>query len=126
MNKLLPFITLLTGFSFFGCSTINTYSTDQRLITDGWLASHAQINNIRSSRVSNNLLNIQADVRNLKSSGAEFNYKFEWIDETGSEIDSSVDVWKRKYIGPQEQITITGTATSPKATDFRLKLIEAK
>lgn len=126
LMRMLLGCTLVGCVSLGGCSTMNTYSRDKRLVTDDGLERRAQVDNIRMSRVSGDLLRVQVDIRNLKDSDQEFNYRFEWLDEGGNKIGSSVEVWKRQQIGPQETITLTEVATSPSAIDFRLKMIDVR
>jgi uncharacterized protein YcfL len=109
-----------------GCDTVNTYTSDSQNVTDSELNDVARVTNIRKSRVSGDLLRVQADVVNTDDDDEVFNYKFEWFDADGNMIDSPFSNWMRLQIGPRESITVTGTATSPKATDFKLKLILGK
>jgi len=117
---------LMLGFVGTGCDTVNTYTSDSQNITDSELNDVARVTNIRKSRVSGDLLRVQADVVNTDDDDEVFNYKFEWFDADGNMLDSPFSNWQRLQIAPRESMTISGTATSPKATDFKLKLILGK
>ena len=120
------FALLACGLLTAGCDTVNTYTSESQNVTDSELNDVARVTNIRKSRVSGDLLRVQADVVNTDDDDEVFNYKFEWFDAEGNMIDSPFSNWLRLQIGPRESITVSGTATSPKATDFKLKLILGK
>ncbi len=126
-----PSLLMLAGLTLTlaglaGCDTVNTYSSESQNITDSGLNDIARVTNIRKSVVSGNLLHVQADLTNTEDDNENINYKFEWFDAQGSKIDSPFDSFQRIQLAPRETITVSGTATSPKATDFKLKLIEGQ
>lgn len=118
-------ILALGALGMSGCDTVNTYSSESQNITDTGLANAARVTNIRKSIVSGDLLRVQVDVTNNDDDSEDFNYKVEWYDAQGNKLDSMFDSWQRLTLGAREMQTLTATATSPKATDFKLKLIEA-
>jgi uncharacterized protein YcfL len=126
-RTLLTLATLILAMTALpACDTVNTYSSESQNITDAGLNNDAKVTNIRKSLVSGNLLHVQADITNTQDDDADINYKFEWYDAQGSKLDSPFDSFQRISIAPRETLTVSATATSPKATDFRLKLIEGQ
>ncbi len=119
-------VLALSAGALGGCDTVNTYSSESQVITDSGLSDIARVTNIRKSMVSGDLLRVQADLTNTEDDTEKVNYKFEWYDAQGNKLDSMFDSWQRITVGPRETLTLTGTATSPKATDFKLKLVEGQ
>jgi uncharacterized protein YcfL len=119
-------IMALGALTLSGCNTVNTYSSESQNITDVDLANTARVTNIRKSLVSGDLLRVQVDVTNIDDDSEDFNYKFEWFDAQGNKLDSMFDSWQRLSVSGRETLTVTGTATSPKATDFKFKIIDSQ
>lgn len=111
------------GLLAAGCDTVNTYTSETQNITDSELNDVARVTNVRKSRVSGDLLHVQVDIANIDDTDEVFNYKFEWFDAQGAKLDSPFDSWQRIQIAPRESLTVSATATSPRATDFKLKMI---
>ncbi len=80
---------------------------------------------IRETTVGNGLLKIQAEILNTTSSRKRVNYRFDWIDNAGMVIDTPLSNWKPLSLAGKESGFITSVAPTPRAVDFRLKLIEA-
>lgn len=75
--------------------------------------------------VANDLLRVQVVVRNNWALRKGFNYRFEWYDANGMQVETSrTAAWKTARLQPKESITLTGIAPSPSVVDFRLKLVE--
>lgn len=129
---------LATGLVLLGsgCATnVNTYEraeaqaapnyvADKRIITDNTLAGTFRVTAINQATVSGNLLKVQANIENLKSSARTLNYKFEWIDQDGMAVDSPNETWKSIKLQGRETGSISTVAISPRAVDFRLKFRE--
>ena len=121
---------------FGGCQNVNTYenaesratptyAADKRVVTDNTLAGTVRVVSINQATVSGNLLKIQATVENLKSSVRTVNYKFEWTDQDGMATNGIVQYWQPLVLAGRETVTVSSVAISPKAVDFKLKLVEA-
>ena len=121
---------------FGGCQNVNTYENaesratptyvaDKRVVTDNTLAGTVRVVSINQATVSGNLLKIQATVENLKSSVRTVNYKFEWTDQDGMATNGIVQSWQPLVFAGRETLTVSSVAISPKAVDFKLKLVEA-
>ena len=70
------------------------------------------------------LLKVQVEVLNTTSSVQSFSYRWEWFDETGTIIETSMTTAVTRQIEGKESLFITGIAPKTTAKDFRLKLIE--
>jgi hypothetical protein len=108
----------------FGCFS-NTYTGDQQIVKDGWLNSHANVRVLRQTEVGGDLLNVQIEVENTFPFNSRFNYKFDFFDAEGRMLYSPLTGFKQQQVPAGGFVTITGQASSPKATDFRLTLTNA-
>ncbi|MDP1580563.1 MAG: YcfL family protein [Candidatus Didemnitutus sp.] len=129
-------VALVAVVLLSGCATnVNTYEraesqaspnyiSDKRVITDNTLAGTFRVVAINESKVSGNLLKIQATVENLKNNARHLNYKFEWVDADGMSIDSPNETWKGLALQGRESTTISTVSINPRAVDFRLKFRE--
>lgn len=141
MNSPLFFLTLglvATTVLFPGCSTPKTVNTmeravplaqratvaDNRIITDSSLNQKARIIGVNQSTGAGGLLKVQVEVLNTTSSVQSFSYRWEWFDETGTIIETSMTTAVTRQIEGKESLFITGIAPKTTAKDFRLKLIE--
>ena len=128
--------TVVLAAALAGCQTVNTVEreqpearpeivNDKRIVQDPSLNRKAKVLDIRQSRVgSNGLLKIEARLYNTTISRKAFNYKFEWVNEEGMTIDSALSTWKQTTLEGKESGSISAVAPSPRAVDFRLKLME--
>jgi uncharacterized protein YcfL len=134
-------ITLLGALSGLvlasGCATnVNTVEradsqatpnliADKRVITDASLGGLIRIVSVNESTVSGNLKKVQVTLENAKNNTRRISYKFEWIDQDGMATNSVVQSWQSLSFAGRETQTVSAVAISPKAVDFKLKLIEA-
>lgn len=125
----------MTGLS--ACKTVNTVERaepigqatpvmDRRIETDGGLSKIARIVDVREATVSGDILKVQVDLLNTRSSAKRFNYKFDWYDLEGMRVDTALSTWQPQQIQGKEVITLTGIAPTPRAKDFKLKLQESR
>lgn len=141
MNKITgTFLFPLLGLLIAGChddKSVNTAQradplsnptpiADKRIVYDQQLADIAAVTGIRQATVSGDILKIQVDVTNLKTKSTSFNYKFEWYDPQGMQIDTPLSNWNWQPIEGRETVTLTGIAPTPTAKDFKLKLQRSK
>lgn len=136
----LALVTCLLGcVALAGCKTRTLNTTerelpegvpnivnDRRITTDRGLEKVAQVVQVREGMTSGDLLLIQVDVYNSTSKEQAFNYKFEWVDLGGMQVQTPLSNWQPRSIKGQETITIQAIAPLPQARDFRLKLQESK
>ncbi|MBC8347014.1 MAG: YcfL family protein, partial [Verrucomicrobia bacterium] len=65
----------------------------KRVEMGGSLARDLEIASINQTTVNEDLLKIQANVRNLKGADCRINYKIEWLNADGIVINDSSAVW---------------------------------
>lgn len=129
------YLLILLALLGTGCAAVNSveraqpranpnYIADKRIEPDVSLSKSAQIVRVQETTVGNGLLKIQVELYNTRKRRCDIQYRFEWIDESGFLIDSVMTRWTPLSIAAQESILISGVAPTPRAVDFRLKLIE--
>ena len=109
-----------------GCESTNTYGTSDQVITDGWLATKARVEVIRTARTPAGLLEFQAEVFNDTPLDRSFVWRVDWIDERGMRLRSSIEGWARMQINAKQTEFIGGIAPDPRAVDFKLYVDAAK
>jgi uncharacterized protein YcfL len=119
-----PLLALIAIAVLGGCYA-NTITSNQRIIKDGWLASHASVRVVRETEVSDDLLRVDVEVENTLPYDTRFNYRFEFLDDEGRMLFSPISGYRQEQVAAGSFITITGTATNPQASDFRLTLTNA-
>ena len=136
MKLLLASAALAAALLASGCAhSVNTvsraepqatpnYVNDQRVITDSTLGRKVGVVEVIDNKVSGNLLKVQVTLENRSSKPQAFTYKFDWIGQDGMELSSPIGGWKQIQLEGRETRAVAATATSPTATDFRLKLRE--
>ena len=107
-----------------GCYA-NTVTSNQRINKDGWLSTHANIRVVRETEVSDDLLRIDVEVENTLPFDTRFDYKFEFLDAEGRMLFGPTTGFRQQQVPAGAFVTITATATDPRAADFRLTLTNA-
>ena len=125
---------------FIGCNSINpvhqTTKEDpgdssllpelKRVFMDGGLEKDVQVVSINQGKVSEDLLRIQVNLKNLTKKSMNLNYKIEWMDQDGLVINDSSATWSPVYVRGAEIVAIKSVASSPTVQNFWLKLQRAK
>ena len=120
MKKLLALIA--ASLALCACDTVNTVeranpSANKKMV------DYAYVAGINEAKTQGGLLKIQAEIVNRSSAYRNVNYKFEWFDSDGMAINSPNSVWISIPIEGGESRNISAVAPSPKAADFKLKLM---
>jgi uncharacterized protein YcfL len=119
-----------------GCTTVNTVEnaqkegqrqmiTDARAITDGSLARKVSIVGVNQAMTPGGLLRIQVELLNRTRSLQRFNYRFEWFDANGMQVNNVISAVIPDQIEGKESKMISSIAPNPSCKDFRVKFIEA-
>jgi uncharacterized protein YcfL len=139
MKSLAPFAAvaaLLLPLS--GCQTnVNTVSraeplarptlvNDKRVVTDRTLGELIGVVSVNETVVSGNLRKVQVTLENLRDNNREIRYRFEWVDQDGMAVGSGAELWQPLVLAGRETRSISTVATSPRAVDFTLKIVEGK
>ena len=120
-----------------GCSaTMNTIEpadaavqrqmlSDKRLITDTGLHYSVQPVGINTFTGPGGFLKIQIELQNTTGSSQKFTYRIEWFDENGMIINTPTAAAIPRGIEGGETLSITATAPTDRAKDFRIKFLES-
>jgi len=128
------FVAGLLGLA--GCTTVNSVEnaqkegprqmvTDLRAITDASLARKVSIVGVNQAMTPGGLLRIQVELLNRTRSLQRFNYRFEWFDANGMQVNNVISAVIPDQIEGKESKMISSIAPSPSCKDFRVKFIEA-
>lgn len=95
---------------------------DKRIITDAGLNRAVRI--VGVNETPGDFLKVQIELQNTTRSLKSFNYRFEWFDANGMQVNSPTSIYIPRQIEGKESLFISATAPTPSAKDFRVKLIE--
>jgi uncharacterized protein YcfL len=87
------------------------------------LAGDLQIVDMQST-LAGNLMKAQATLKSKDRDTMSFQYRFDWYDAGGMEINSGAGSWKPLIITGRESKTIQSVAPDPRAKEFKLKIRE--
>ena len=117
-------VPILAACLLGGCYS-NTVTSDGKITKDGWLSLHADVRVVRETKVSDDLMRVDVEVENTLPIDTRFNYRFEFVDAEGRQLFSPTSGFRQQQVPAGGFVTITATASSPKAADFRLTLTNA-
>jgi uncharacterized protein YcfL len=121
-----------------GCQTnVNTVSraeplarptlvNDKRVVTDRSLGELIGVVSVNETIVSGNLRKVQVTLENLRDNNREIRYRFEWVDQDGMAVGVGSELWLQLVLAGRETRSVSTVATSPRAADFTLKIVEDK
>jgi len=98
--------------------------SDSRVITDGSLNKKVSIVGVNSRMTPGGVLQVQVELLNTTRSYQAFNYRFEWFDADGMQLNNVASALIPTSIEGKESKFISGVAPTASCKDFRLKLIE--
>lgn len=100
-----------------------TMIADQRVITDSALDRSVSIVGVNTAMTPGGLLKVQVELQNRTWSPQNFNYRFEWFDINGMQINNVMSALIPDRIEGGESKFISAVAPNMDCKDFRLKLI---
>ncbi len=130
--------TLLVATGLAGCSTTAGVETTAKMSWDeqgartleknvvfnnSGLKGDIQIVDIKSV-MAGDVMRAQATLRSKDKNTLPFQYRFDWYDAGGFEINSGAGSWKPIILNGRETKTIQGVAPDPRAKEFKLKIRE--
>ncbi|MBR7103613.1 MAG: YcfL family protein [Lentisphaeria bacterium] len=150
MKKRLFITALAAGAALFcGCqNTVNTVENaeknmtpntikETRFVTDGFLRDRLALKNVTTARNAGGFLRVQLEVVNMRTgvfaqawSGMtgenpyQIQYKFDWFDQDGMQVQTVLSNWRNATVIPGETLYLQGVAPSVKCADFKISLKE--
>lgn len=131
-------ISLIASFAFTGCSTTAGVETSGKMTWDdqgartldknvvfnnSGLKGDFQILDIKSA-MAGDMMRAQVTLRSKDKDTLPFQYRFEWFDASGIEINSGSGSWKPLTLNGKESKTIQSVAPDPRGKEFKLKIRE--
>ncbi|OGU17791.1 MAG: hypothetical protein A2076_10810 [Geobacteraceae bacterium GWC2_53_11] len=129
---------LIASLGLVGCSTTAGVETTGKMSWDeqgartleknvvfnnSGLKGDFQIVDVKSS-MAGDIMRAQATLRSKDRDTLPFQYRFEWYDNSGMEINSGAGSWKPLTLYGRESKTVQGVAPDPRAKEFKLKIRE--
>ena len=115
-----------------GCGTVNTVNTRTApaettipyvtQVNDALSSLSLKAKDVRLVPTPGGVLKAQIDVANDDLRTRSFNYRVDWLDQSGTVIDAQTSVWQSRSVASGGMITISAVAPSPSATDFRMQV----
>lgn len=87
------------------------------------LKGDIQIVDVKSA-LAGDIMRAQATLRSKDKGTLPFQYRFDWYDAGGLEINSGAGSWKPLILYGRESKTIQAVAPDPRAKEFKLKIRE--
>jgi len=129
-------VALIASLGLFGCSTTAGVETTGRMTWDeqgarsleknvvfnnSGLKGDIQIVDVKSA-MAGDIMRAQATLRSKDRDTLPFQYRFDWYDASGLEINSGAGSWKPLVLYGRESKTIQAVAPDPRAKEFKLKI----
>ncbi|MBE1274236.1 MULTISPECIES: YcfL family protein [Enterovibrio] len=103
-------------------SGISIDSSNQNVVLGNEvLGKSLEFGNAKTSEVNERLL-AQVMVTNKSSESQNLQYRFNWYDEQGLEVDSGKSPWRQFIVYGNDTVTLQGVALNPNAKNFRVSL----
>lgn len=119
MQKKFLMAMALLMFLGIGCVHNPVPPADARVTLAPGLSSGIYVTSVRCMRNEAGYCLFQANVVNNSKRVARLEYKVQWLDETGMEIESAVSSWQSMAVLPREIKGLSAVAASKDAVDFR-------
>lgn len=131
-------VALIASLGLAGCSTTagveatGKMSWDEQgartldknvVFNNSGLKGDIQIVDVKSA-MAGDVMRAQATLRSKDRDTLPFQYRFDWYDAGGLEINSGGGSWKPLILYGRESKTVQGVAPDPRAKEFKLKIRE--
>ncbi len=119
MKKLCFLVATALMLLGIGCVHNPVPPVDARVTLAPGLGSSIYVTSVRCTRNQAGYCLFQANVVNNSRKMARVEYKVQWLDETGMEIESVVSTWQNMAVQPGEIKGLSAVAAGKEAVDFR-------
>ena len=125
MNRLSMMAVGAAACALAGCiappqsSTAGGAPADVRVTIAPDLFGDVVVTDVRCAKGGSQYLTLQANLVNNCSSPLAVDWKVQWLDADGVEIDSVVSTWNSRMLQPYELCGLKSTAPTPAAADMR-------
>ncbi len=124
---------VLIGLFIFGCSSTprmdvttvaGNVDSANVVYNSGVLQKRVEVISVNTDTTANGLFQVQAVVRSKYKKAQSIQYKYEWLNSEGIQIDDSP--WKPVVIYGSSKANLAGVSSSSAAKNFRLLIAENK
>ena len=124
MKKLMMIVFAAGAAALAGCISSPVPPMDSRVTVAPNLGSKLYVTDVRCAKGSSEYLTFQANVVNNTDSELRVQWKVQWLDPDGLEMDSLVSSWNSVAIQPFDIKGLKGTAPRTDAADMRFYVRE--
>lgn len=124
MKKMMMMLFAAGVAVFTGCVSAPVPPMDSRVTIAPNLGQQLYVTDVRCAKGSSQYLTFQANVVNNTDSELRVQWKVQWLDPDGMEIDSLVSSWNSLAIQPYDIKGLKGTAPRTDAADMRFYVRE--
>lgn len=124
MKKLMMIVFVAGAALLTGCVSAPVPPMDSRVTVAPNLGQKLYVTDVRCAKGTSQYLTFQANVVNNTGSELRVQWKVQWLDPDGMEIDSVVSTWNSVAIQPYDIKGLKGTAPSSNAADMRFYVRE--
>ena len=131
-------VAVIASLGLAGCSTTAGVETTGKtswdeqgartlekkvVFNNSGLKGDVQIVDVKSA-LAGDIMRAQATLRSKDKDTIPLQYRFDWYDAGGFEINSGAGSWKPLILNGRETKTVQGVAPDPRAKEFLLKIRE--
>lgn len=124
MKKLMMIVFAAAAASLVGCVSVPVPPMDSRVTVAPNLGNKLYVTDVRCAKGSSDYLTFQANVVNNTRSELRVQWKVQWLDADGMEIESAVSTWNDVAVQPFDIKGLKGTAPRADAADMRFYVRE--
>ena len=124
MKKLMMIVFAAAAASLVGCVSVPVPPMDSRVTVAPNLGNKLYVTDVRCAKGSSEYLTFQANVVNNTRSELRVQWKVQWLDADGMEIESAVSTWNDVAVQPFDIKGLKGTAPRADAADMRFYVRE--
>lgn len=126
MKKLMLIVAAAVSIVLTGCVSAPRPPMDRRVTLSPELYANVFVTDIRCAKGTSEFCTFQANMANNTDSQYPIEWKVQWLDADGIEIESAVSSWNSLMLQPFEVRGLKGTAPRADAADMRFYARRAK
>ena len=119
MSRKTMMVLASAAMLFGGCVATPHAPVDRRVTLSPEIGADVFVTDIRCDKGAGDFLTFQANVANNRDNPYPIQWKVQWFDAAGQEIESHVSSWDSLMLQPFEVRALKGTAPRAEAVDMR-------
>ena len=105
-----------------GCAT----ARDTRLFVNSDISRYIDVTNVSCTRAPNGFCVVRADVLNRTKKDISLEWKVQWLDENGMDLDTATSTWQKQAIVAQDFHALRAVAARKEAVTMRIYIRRLK